>query len=125
VNKPYKLLRDNFYLLKQEGYSELEIAQRLEDFDPIPGLEDMLEEMFVEMLMAQKRYGKLINDDIEGWNVSDKTITTLTDAGHKKQDVLKIAYEWKTILLLQPNLIIVHINKAFINYFTKINSHSL
>ena len=119
MSKPYKLLRDNFCLLKQEGYSELEITQRLEAFTPLHGLEDMLEQMFVEMLMTEKRHGKQINEDIAGWVVSDATIKTLTDAGHERQDVLRIANEWKTTLLLQPDLIIVHIDKAFISYFSK------
>jgi hypothetical protein len=120
VSNQYRLSRDNFFLLRHAGYSETQIEQRFAEFKPIPELEDMLEGLMVEKLMTEAKNGQKQNEDIAGWKISAKCLNKLTDSGYAKQDVTRIAWEWKTEILLNPSVTIVDIDAAFLGYFKRL-----
>ena len=120
MSNQYRLSRDNFFLLRHAGYTETQIEKRFADFKPTPGLEDMLEGLMIEMLITEAKAGQQKNEDIAGWHISSKSLKKLKDSGHEKQEVLRIAYEWKTELLLNPTVTIVDIDAAFLGYVKRL-----
>lgn len=74
----------------------------------------------VEKLMTEAKNGQKQNEDIAGWKISAKCLNKLTDSGYAKQDVTRIAWEWKTEILLNPSVTIVDIDAAFLGYFKRL-----